>query len=65
MTKCDCGKTATCEAMTMGLDMKMKSLYLCDRCVKTVGQNSGKKCVIDARENWEDPSKPLKVKNYN
>lgn len=43
----ECKKTATMEVMSMDLDLNVKTLKLCDKCVKEMSKG---KCVIDGRE---------------
>lgn len=48
--KCEyknCNKTATMECGTMGMDLKLKMIKLCDSCVKKMAIG---KCVIDGRD---------------
>ena len=56
MTKCDkCDRKAVVETMTMDLDFSIKSLYLCNPCVKVMSKGM---CVIDGRD-----EKNIKVKS--
>ena len=43
--KCNCGKPAIVSAMLMGLDMKLTTHNLCDKCLKDFTKG---KCVIDS-----------------
>ncbi len=52
----ECKKTATMEAMTMDLDLKPKSILLCNSCLKTIERNypvviDGTKDEIEVRHN--------------